>query len=476
MIFNSLPFAIFLPLVFIIYWSGQKLPLRIQNLFILIASYVFYGWWDYRFLILIFISSLVDFIIGQLLEGSNDQRRRKLLLSCSLATNLGLLGFFKYFNFFAGSFVNLFNAMGFQADYVSLKIILPVGISFYTFQTLSYTIDIYRRKIQATRDPIAFFAFVSFFPQLVAGPIERAMNLLPQFKKKRVFEVQKAKDGLRQLLWGFLKKVVVADNIGLEVDQVFANYQNLDGFTLMVGIFLFSVQVYCDFSGYSDIAIGTARLFGFSLMRNFSFPFFSRSIVEYWRRWHISLSTWFRDYIYFPLGGSRVGLGRRIFNIVTTFTISGLWHGASWHFVAWGFINGIYFIPSMLITKQKKYEHVVAHDRIFPTLKEFRQMLSTFSAITFSLIFLRSETLTDSINYIQGFFRPWEFGLDTKYIIDLFYCFVIIGTEWFQRKRDHGLQIGHLNLPLRWAIYIILIICFLIFGAFEKREFYYFQF
>jgi len=312
MLFNSIDFLLFLPTIFIIYWFISSFNLRIQNTLLLVASYIFYGWWDYRFLSLIFFSSIIDYCVGKRLYATEDSYKRKLLLIVSLSTNLGILGFFKYFGFFIESTVELLNSFGIQSNITSLEIILPVGISFYTFQTLSYSIDIYRKKIKPTDDAIAFFAFVSFFPQLVAGPIERAKNLLPQFTHKREFNLNLAKDGIRQMLWGFFKKVLIADNIAPQVEYIFSNYNAVSGIELVLGTFLFAIQIYCDFSGYSDIAIGVARLFGFRLMQNFAFPYFSRDIAEFWRRWHISLSTWFRDYVYIPLGGSRVGKSRRI--------------------------------------------------------------------------------------------------------------------------------------------------------------------
>ncbi|MDP8287990.1 MAG: MBOAT family O-acyltransferase, partial [Candidatus Electryonea clarkiae] len=306
MLFNSFVFALFLPIVLTLYWGLQRKQIAWQNGFLLLISYIFYGWWDYRFLSLIFISSLVDYFTGLRLGREERPKQRKILLLISLTVNLGLLGFFKYYGFFVESFAEMISWFGFKPNISSLRVILPVGISFYTFQTLSYSIDIYRRKLEPTRDAISFFAFVSFFPQLVAGPIERAKNLLPQFFARRRFEMDNVKDGMRQMLWGFLKKTVIADNIAVHVDAIYNNHTAHDGFTLFIATFFFAIQIYCDFSGYSDIAIGVARLFGFKLMRNFAYPYFSRDIGEFWRRWHISLSSWFRDYVYIPLGGSRV--------------------------------------------------------------------------------------------------------------------------------------------------------------------------
>ncbi|MDX1471726.1 MAG: MBOAT family O-acyltransferase, partial [Flavobacteriaceae bacterium] len=328
MLFNSVEFAIFFPLVFAIYWLIGRRNLTLQNLFVLLASYTFYAFWDWRFLGLIIFSTLVDYSVGILLSKNFSKVKRKVLLGTSIALNLGLLGFFKYYNFFIESFVNAFSLFGQELRYSSLYIILPVGISFYTFQTLSYTIDIYRGKLSPTRNLLVFAAFVSFFPQLVAGPIERANHLLPQFLNKRNFSYQAASDGLRQILWGLFKKMVIADNCAVFVDRFFGDYQDYSGSTLLLGAFFFTIQIYCDFSGYSDIAIGTARLFGFDLMKNFNFPYFSRNIAEFWRRWHISLTTWFRDYVYIPMGGSWGSKAMQIRNTIVVFLIIGLWHGA----------------------------------------------------------------------------------------------------------------------------------------------------
>ncbi|MDN3644276.1 MBOAT family O-acyltransferase, partial [Lutimonas halocynthiae] len=336
MLFNSLDFAIFLPIVFVLYWFVTNKNLKLQNLLIVVASYVFYGWWDWRFLSLILFSTLVDYTVGRKLRDENNGSRRLLLLWTSIIVNLGFLGFFKYYNFFLDNFIEAFSFFGYVFKAGSLQIILPVGISFYTFQTLSYTIDVYKKKLEPTKDFIAFAAFVSFFPQLVAGPIERATNLLPQFYKKRTFDSNKAIDGLKQILWGLFKKVVIADNAAQFANEIFNNSGDYSGSTLFLGALFFAFQIYGDFSGYSDIAIGTSRLFGFNLMKNFAFPYFSRDIAEFWRRWHISLSTWFRDYLYIPLGGSRGGLSMKIRNTFIIFIVSGFWHGANWTFIVWG--------------------------------------------------------------------------------------------------------------------------------------------
>lgn len=336
MLFNSIEFAIFLPIVFLLYWFVFQRNLKWQNLFIVIVSYIFYGWWDWRFLFLIFFSSAQDYFLARMLINEENQRKRKWILATSIITNLGILGFFKYYNFFIENFITAFTLFGVQPNIHTMQILLPVGISFYTFQTLSYTIDVYNRKLEATKDFVAFSAFVSFFPQLVAGPIERATNLLPQFYKKRQFNYDLAKDGMRQILWGLFKKMVIADNCAHYANMIFNDYESHTGTTLIFGAVLFAFQIYGDFSGYSDIAIGTSKLFGFNLMRNFAYPYFSRDIAEFWRRWHISLSTWFKDYLYIPLGGSRGGNFSRAKNTFIIFIVSGFWHGANWTFIIWG--------------------------------------------------------------------------------------------------------------------------------------------
>ncbi|MCK5760566.1 MAG: MBOAT family protein, partial [Candidatus Delongbacteria bacterium] len=387
MLFNSIEFAIFLPIVFILYWFVFKKNLKAQNFFILTASYIFYGWWDWRFLSLIFFSSIVDYIVGIKLGKTEKPGLRKILLLTSISVNLGFLGFFKYFNFFSESFADAFTLFGTSIEPSRLNIILPVGISFYTFQTLSYSIDVYRKKLEPTNDIVAFFAFVSFFPQLVAGPIERATHLLPQFYKKRKFDYFRAVDGSRQILWGLFKKIVVADNCAVYANDIFKNYEQYSGGTLLLGGVFFAFQIYGDFSGYSDIAIGTGRLFGFSLMRNFAFPYFSRDIAEFWRRWHISLSTWFRDYVYIPLGGSKGSSLLKVRNIFIIFLVSGFWHGANWTFLAWGFLNALYFIPLMLLNKNRINTDNAAQGKIFPSIKETFQILVTFLLTSFAWIF-----------------------------------------------------------------------------------------
>ena len=478
MLFNSLDFAIFLPIVFLLYWFVFKRYLKLQNLFILIASYVFYGWWDYRFLGLIAISTILDYSIGLALEKHDARITRKSLLVISLIVNVGLLGFFKYFNFFIDNFISAFSYFGmtFKAD--TLNIILPVGISFYTFQTLSYTIDIYRNKIKATKDFVAFSAFVAFFPQLVAGPIERASNLLPQFFIKREFEYHKAVDGLRQILWGLFKKVVIADNCAIFVNQIFENYNTYSGSTLLLGAIFFAFQIYGDFSGYSDIAIGTARLFGFNLKQNFAFPYFSRDIAEFWRRWHISLSTWFRDYVYIPLGGSRVNKLLQVRNVFIIFLVSGFWHGANWTFIIWGALNAVYFLPLLLLKKNRKHTNVVAENTVFPSATEVIQITITFFITVLAWVFFRAKTVEDAFQYLVGIFNQSLLTVpEIRPTYVLVFLLIFLAVEWNGRRSQYAIE--HLWFKkywlLRWGLYYIIVIVIFLYGG-KQQEFIYFQF
>jgi len=480
MLFNSIEFAIFLPIVFIGYWFVFNKNLKIQNLFIIAASYLFYGWWDWRFLSLIIFSSFVDYIIGVQLSKTEKNVKRKILLLTSIFVNLGFLGFFKYYNFFAESFSQAFTLLGKSFDVPRLNIILPVGISFYTFQTLSYSIDVYRKKLEPTKDIIAFFAFVSFFPQLVAGPIERAANLLPQFYKKRKFEYDKAADGMRQILWGLFKKIVIADNAATYVNDIFSNYTNYSGTTLILGAVFFAFQIYGDFSGYSDIAIGTARLFGFNLMKNFAFPYFSRDIAEFWRRWHISLSSWFKDYLYIPLGGSRGNTWMKIRNTFIIFIVSGFWHGANWTFIVWGAINALYFMPLMLTNKNRKNTNNIAEGKLFPNFKEFIQISTTFAITSFAWIFFRADNIKHALNYIKHIINSFtvnsgQFLLYLKkdlFILILFFMII----EWLNRDKEHALDIKNKSALFRHGSYIVVFILIYFFGNFNKETFIYFQF
>jgi alginate O-acetyltransferase complex protein AlgI len=407
-VFYSLDFAIFLPVVFILYWFVFQKSLKWQNALVLVASCIFYGWWDWHFLTLILFSTLVDFFVGIGLGKYQKGRQRKVLLWTSIIVNLGFLGFFKYYNFFLDNFVAAFSFLGSPINIQGLDIVLPVGISFYTFQTMSYSIDVYQRKLEPTNDIIKFGAFVSFFPQLVAGPIERATNLLPQFYTKRTFDYVKAVDGCRQVLWGLFKKIVIADNCAGFVETIFSGYQDYNGATLFLGAVFFAFQIYCDFSGYSDIAIGTSRLFGFTLMQNFAFPYFSRDMAEFWRRWHISLSTWFRDYLYIPLGGSKGNKWQQIRNTFIIFMVSGFWQGASWTFVAWGAINAAYFLPLLIIGENRKNLDVVAQNRWYPTVRELFSMGITFTLSVIAWVFFRAKYMSRALEYLSTMLNPFK--------------------------------------------------------------------
>jgi D-alanyl-lipoteichoic acid acyltransferase DltB (MBOAT superfamily) len=480
MLFNSIDFAIFLPIVFLLYWFVFNKSLKVQNAFIVLASYVFYGWWDWRFLFLILFSTIVDYTVGRLLAVQEDRKKRKLLLLVSIFVNLGLLGFFKYYNFFLDNFISAFSFFGISISARGLDVVLPVGISFYTFQTMSYTIDVYRKKLEPTKDFIAFTAFVSFFPQLVAGPIERATHLLPQFYKKREFDYSKAVDGLKQILWGLFKKIIIADTAAELVNNMFSNYTDYNGSSLLIGAFLFAFQIYGDFSGYSDIAIGTARLFGFDLMQNFAFPYFSRDIAEFWRRWHISLSTGFRDYVYIPLGGSRGSIRMRIRNIFIIFVLSGFWHGANWTFIIWGTLHAIYFLPLMLLNKNRVNTNIVAEGKYFPTLKETFSMILTFTLVAIALVFFRAENLTHAINFLDGMFSFSLFEIPKKgtlFITILEWLTFFIVIEWLGRENKYAIEklTTKWNIVFRWLFYYGLVIT-IILNISKPEQFIYFQF
>ena len=487
MLFNSISFWCFLPIVFFLYWFVFRQH-RYQNALIVIASYVFYGWWDWRFLILIAMTSMCSFVSGLIIERFEGLRKLQQVVSiANIALNLIILGFFKYFNFFVENLDMLFSSLGFHFDWVTLNIILPVGISFYSFQAISYTIDVYQKKIPATHDVIEFFAYVSFFPQLVAGPIERATNLLPQFQKNRQFDYANAVDGCRQMLWGFFKKMVIADNCAMAVNYIFVAGGGKTGFVYLVGGFLFTFQIYCDFSGYSDIAIGCARLFGFNLMRNFNFPYFSRSIPDFWRRWHISLTSWFRDYIYFPLGGSRCVKWKVIRNVYTVWIISGLWHGANWTFICWGMYHGTLLVIYNLLGKNKKYNNeVVACRGCFSWMESF-QILFTFFITVIGWIIFRAETITDASNYFNIIFSSSLFDISHSYedlkgmqfVISLPAIVFMLIIEWQHRYKQHALQFSsnflNRHIFFRYSLYIFLIMAIMSFAG-SQSEFIYFQF
>ena len=481
---------------------GCKRQLLWQNLLIVVASYVFYGWWDWRFLILIAITTILSFLSGIGIEKAPTQRGKKAVMIANIVVNLGILGVYKYYDFFATQFAELF---GIKSDFLLLHLILPVGISFYTFQALSYSIDVYRKQLEPTQDIISFTAFLSFFPQLVAGPIERATNLLPQFQKKRTFDYAQAVDGMRQILWGLFKKIVVADNCATYVDQVFADLGSHSGSTLLLAAILFTFQIYGDFSGYSDIAIGTAKLFGIKLMRNFNVPYFSRDIAEFWRRWHISLTTWFRDYVYIPLGGSRPDISKphRLFasspaaytkciavrNTFIIFLLSGFWHGANWTFLLWGAYHALLFVPLLLMNKNRRYRDTVAtttlpdgttKTKLFPSLKESLQMLVTFVLVVFGWIIFRATGMNTLTTWIDGIFDSSllsiPYLMNRQYYIPLAIAiFLMLLVEWINRKQAHGFVLHVKYKWLRLIIYYLLIFAIIAnFG--QEQSFIYFQF
>lgn len=475
MIFNSIPFLLFLPVVFILYWFVFK-KLSYQNILLLVASYFFYGWWDYRFLLLIAGSTLVDYSIAIAIYKNKTKKWRKVLLFCSIACNLLLLGYFKYLNFFIESFIELGNSIGLSSDYNTLQIILPVGISFYTFQTLSYTIDVYRKEIKPTSNFIIFATYVSFFPQLVAGPIERGKNLLPQFINSRKFDLNNAKSGIQLIIWGLFQKMVIADNCATFVNAIFNSYDRLDSLSLLLGAFYFAFQIYCDFAGYSNIAIGTARLFGFDLMRNFNYPYFSKNISEFWRRWHISLSTWFRDYLYIPLGGSRGSKFQQLRNVFIIFLVSGFWHGANWTFIAWGGLHALFFAP-ILFKRSRTKSMVKEKEHTANTFGDLIRILFTFFITCIAWVFFRSSTISDSFKYLNRIIYNHSFKIEyltiERYSVEmvlLIGIFIII--EWFNKSKEQPLsgKFGLLKtISIIWMI--------LLFGVFsDHSSFIYFQF
>ena len=481
--FATLTFALFLGLVFLVYW---RLPRRGQSAWLLLASYVFYGWWDYRFCALMLVSSVVDYAVGLSLERVAQQYKRRILLGISLAVNLGMLGFFKYFNFFRDNLMQAASQIGWHMDAVTLDIVLPVGISFYTFQTMSYTIDVYRGHLKPTSAFIDYMAYVSFFPQLVAGPIERATSLLPQFLSERSFDFSEACDGLRRILWGLAKKLILADNLAIVVNQVYGDPGAYSESKLIFATVCFAFQIYCDFSAYSDIATGTAQLFGIKLMRNFAYPYFSQSVAEFWRRWHISLSTWFRDYVFIPLGGSRGGRRIMIQSMLITFVISGLWHGASWNFVVWGAINGVLIIPSALQRNPRRLtsKDVPGGESYFPSVFTIMKMVITFGCICIGWVFFRAETLPDAWAILVRVFGFWSWSgggealnaeVSSRLLLMILVAFGVV--EWSQRRKLHALA-GLQNWPrwTRWLVYTILLWLAVAMQPVRVGDFIYFQF
>jgi len=481
MLFNSISFAIFLPIVFALYWLTKTK--KKQNILLMLASYYFYACWDWRFLFLLAFSTFLDYYTGLKIENSENRSSKKFWFWLSISVNLGFLGFFKYYNFFAESFAQFVSGFGLHTSPWVLQIVLPVGISFYTFHGLSYVIDIYKERIKAEKSWIDYTLFVSFFPLLVAGPIERATHLLPQIKKERNFSYDNAVDGLRQILWGLFKKMVVADNCAYYANMIFNDYHQYTGVTLIFGAVLFAFQIYGDFSGYSDIALGTARLFGFDLLRNFAYPYFSRDIAEFWRRWHISLSSWFRDYLYIPLGGSKGGNWMRIRNTFIIFIVSGFWHGSNWTFIIWGFLNALFILPSIVLKTNRNNLDIVAEGKLFPNIKEIFQLIVTFSLASFAWIFFRSASVTDAFEYIGRMFSTLGTGIGYPYKLlngdmkVLIFILIMLIFEWFMREQLHPLRKPFTKMPVfaRWTIYLLLAVLVLLFAG-EQSEFIYFQF
>ncbi|MBF4466012.1 MBOAT family protein [Flavobacterium sp. LC2016-12] len=477
MLFNSINFAIFLPIVFFLYWFATNKSLKLQNILLLISSYFFYACWDWRFLFLLIFSTLLDYFTGIKMSESKNQTVKKIWFWLSISVNLGFLCVFKYYNFFVQSFADAISNFGLHVNPWTLKVILPIGISFYTFHGLSYLIDIYKGRIKAEKNIVDYSVFVSFFPLLVAGPIERATHLLPQIQKKRSFDYDKAVDGLRQILWGLFKKVVIADQCAQYVNTIFNNSDEYSGSTLLLGAVFFSFQIYGDFSGYSDIAIGVARLFGIDLLKNFAFPYFSRDIAEFWRRWHISLSTWFRDYLYIPLGGSKGGIWIKVRNTFIIFLVSGFWHGANWTFIVWGFLNTLYIMPSIIFNTNRNNLNIVAQGKYLPTIKEVFQIVLTFSLTILAWVFFRANNIEHALSYISEIFSGSLFSkpvIIPKILFVLILIFILI--EWLGREEEFALaKLSKWKSPFKYAFYYIIIVAIFVFSG-EKQQFIYFQF
>lgn len=478
MLFNSFQFLIFLTIVFVLYWWVDKKGLQLQNFLLLVASYFFYACWDWRFLFLLLFSTALDYFTGIKMEEAKSQANKKFWFWLSIIVNIGFLGVFKYYNFFVDSFADVLSRLGMQANFWTLKLILPVGISFYTFHGLSYVIDIYKKRIQPERNIITYSLFVAYFPLLVAGPIERATHLLPQIKKRRFFEYSKAIDGLHQIIWGLFKKVVIADNCALYANDIFDNYESMNSLSLFLGAIYFSFQIYGDFSGYSDIALGTSKLFGIDLLRNFNYPYFSRDIAEFWRRWHISLSSWFRDYLYIPLGGSQGGMMMKIRNTFIIFLASGFWHGANWTFIVWGALHAVYFLPLLITQNNRNNLEIVAKGKSLPTFKEFVSMLSTFCLTAFAWIFFRAKTVSEACSYIKNIFSfnfegKIQFLIFERYSIELLLVLALfVVLEWNAREREHFIAGKFATFKA-----VMIVTAILILGVFSSpSNFIYFQF
>ena len=481
MLFNSFAFLLFFIVFFFLYWFLVNRNIKFQNLLLLFGSYVFYSFTDWRFLFFLIGVSALNYLLGVYIEQATKYKR--LLMYIGLLQGIGGLAFFKYFNFFITSFNDAFHSLNVNLNLQTLNIIIPLGISFFTFRTISYVLDVYNENIKATKDWVVFFNYVSFFPALLSGPIDKAGLFIPQLERERVFDYNQASNGMRQILWGLFKKVVIADNCSIFVNEIFNNYTDYSGATLLLGAFFFTFQLYADFSGYSDMAIGFSRLLGFNITKNFDFPFFSQNIAEFWRKWHISLTSWLTEYVFTPLSFNFRNLGKLglIFAIIINFTICGIWHGANWTYILFGFLHGCFFIPLILkgtLNKKKK----IAKGKLCPSIREFINMLMTFTLVLLTFILFRSETIADALEYISGIFSnslatiPQLISPKLNMIYTLFCLFIFITIEWLNREKDHGLEITHLKTKYRWIIYSLVALLIITFGAFSNNEFIYSQF
>ncbi|MCJ0742959.1 MBOAT family O-acyltransferase [Pedobacter montanisoli] len=474
MLFSSLSFFIFFPIVFILYWSLFKYR-KAQNIVLLLASYVFYGWWDWRFCVLLLLSSVFGFFMAKSIDQTNSQKRRNLLMTLSVIVHVGILCYFKYFNFFVSSFVDLANSIGWQLNFIPIKVILPLAISFFTFHILGYTFDVYQGKYRSSNKFIAFITHIAFFPQLVAGPIERANHLLPQFENDRKFSLPKLEDGFMQMLWGFFKKIVIADGLAMQVNYIFANYHDLNGITIALGIIMFTFQMYCDFSGYSDIALGCARMMGFELLQNFNYPFFSQSISEFWRKWHISLSSWIQDYLFTPISFKRRNWGKFgiFYAALVSFTLSGLWHGANWTFIVWGALHGL-AIGYELLTKKKRKK---VSKKFNPLFYAVTSGIIVFIFWCFTQLIFRAESLHHAWGMLQKLFTGDWLAKPEISLTMLLWIAGLLAAEWIQRHKPYALAISNTNFIFKWSVCALLImIIFSSKNLNNQTEFLYFQF
>jgi D-alanyl-lipoteichoic acid acyltransferase DltB (MBOAT superfamily) len=486
MLFNSLAFAIFLPIVFFVYWA---LPQKYRWIVLLISSYYFYMSWNVKYVVLILFTTGVSYAGAVLIEKYRKPFVRKLLLTAAVGASLLVLFFFKYFDFAQNTLIRILQSFAIELHPVTLKLMLPVGISFYTFQTLSYVIDVYKGDVKAERNFFRYAAFISFFPQLVAGPIERTKNLLPQINGEHHFTYEKGAYGIRLMAWGFFKKLVIADNLAIFVDLVFDDISSYNGFALVLAVLFFTLQIYCDFSGYSDIAIGTAKLFDIDLMTNFKSPYFSASIKEFWRRWHISLSSWFRDYIYIPMGGNRVSKLRNVWNVLVTFTLSGLWHGAAFTYVVWGALHGVMqsienlLFPKKKINKQKETADKATDRNVFWWLK----VAAVFCLAAAAWCFFRADSvhqacyifvhMTDGLRHPLSYLAAGLHAFDGKSLAQMIFPVLLLAVyDYTALDNDPILLIGSFPAPARQAVYYGFLLMVLLLASFNSQEFVYFQF